>query len=263
MTTTFQDNIPDQISTSNVVSEQEIVEANPKFTPEEIEKLVELANSYKITGNEYFAKMKYEEAVIQYEKALDTCPDEKKDERAIYWGNIGACYFKLEKYKDAVNSCTKALENSQTYTKALLRRAQSNEKLNTFSSLTSAFEDYKTLQSTSSHFSTLNSQTRKQVNISIQRLPPQISILQEKEKSEMIDKLKDIGDKFLGNFGLSTKNFKMMQDPNSGGYNIQFVNSAEKSNDQSNEGNNGVFQEKVYILLNIELKSSSGKLAHS
>ncbi|CAG8659085.1 16762_t:CDS:2, partial [Racocetra fulgida] len=196
---------------------QETVETTPKFTPEEIEKLVELANSYKVTGNEYFAKMKYDEAIVQYEKALDTCPDERKDERAIYWGNLGAY--------------------SPTYTKALLRRAQSNEKLNTFSSLTSALEDYKTLQSTSSHYSTLNSQTRKQVNTSIQRLPPQISILQEKEKNEMIDKLKDIGDKFLGNFGLSTKNFKMVQDPNSGGYNVQFVNNTEKSNDQRNEGN--------------------------
>ncbi|CAG8688172.1 26382_t:CDS:2 [Dentiscutata erythropus] len=237
--TTFENNIQDQTSESNVVSEQEIVEAKPKFTPEEIEKLVELANSYKITGNDYFAKMKFNEAIIQYEKALDTCPDEKKDERAIYWGNIGACYFKLEKYKDAVDSCTKALEDSPTYTKALLRRAQSNEKLNTFSSLTSALEDYKTLQSTSSHFSTLNSQTRKQVNTSIQRLPPQISILQEKEKNEMIGKLKDVGDKFLGMFGLSTDNFKTEKDPNSGSYSVQFVNSPGGSNDQKNEGNDG------------------------
>ncbi|CAG8611169.1 13685_t:CDS:2 [Gigaspora rosea] len=239
--TSSENNIQDQISDSNVASEQETVEANPKFTPEEIEKLVELANSYKITGNDYFAKMKYNEAIIQYEKALDTCPDERKDERAIYWGNIGACYFKLEKYKDAVDSCTKgiiiiegrihkftffnllymllALEDSPTYTKALLH--------------------YKALQSTSSHFSTLNSQTRKQVNTSIQRLPPQISIIQEKEKNEMLDKLKDLGDKFLGNFGLSTKNFKMAQDPNTGSYSVQFVNNAEKSNDQKNEGNDG------------------------
>ncbi|CAG8609701.1 23303_t:CDS:2 [Gigaspora margarita] len=217
--TTSENNIQDQMSDSNVTSEQETVEANPKFTPEEIEKLVELANSYKITGNDYFAKMKYNEAIIQYEKALDTCPDERKDERAIYLGNIGACYFKLEKYKDAVDSCTKALEDSPTYTKALLH--------------------YKALQSTSSHFSTLNSQTRKQVNTSIQRLPPQISIIQEKEKNEMLDKLKDLGDKFLGNFGLSTKNFKMAQDPNTGSYSVQFVNNAEKSNDQKNEGNDG------------------------
>lgn len=108
-----------------------------------------------------------------------------------------------------------------------------------FSLFTHGTADYKTLQSTSSHYSTLNSQTRKQVNTSIQRLPPQISILQEKEKNEMIDKLKDIGDKFLGNFGLSTKNFKMTQDPNSGGYSVQFVNNAEKSNDQKDEENSG------------------------
>jgi hypothetical protein len=36
-------------------------------------------------------------------------------------------------------------------------------------------------------------------------------------------KLKDLGNSLLGNFGLSTDNFKFEQDPNTGSYNVQFV----------------------------------------
>ena len=36
------------------------------------------------------------------------------------------------------------------------------------------------------------------------------------------DKLKDLGNSILGNFGLSLDNFKTVQDPKTGSYNIQF-----------------------------------------
>ena len=49
--------------------------------------------------------------------------------------------------------------------------------------------------------------------------------LAEKQKqkmtSEMMGQLKDVGDKFLGLFGLSTNNFKVNQG-DGGGYNISF-----------------------------------------
>lgn len=45
---------------------------------------------------------------------------------------------------------------------------------------------------------------------------------QEKMKAEMLEKLKGFGNTILGKFGLSTDNFQMVQDPNTGSYNINF-----------------------------------------
>jgi hypothetical protein len=44
----------------------------------------------------------------------------------------------------------------------------------------------------------------------------------EKEKEEMMGKLKGIGDSVLGYFGLSTNNFQM-QKGEGGGYSLNFV----------------------------------------
>jgi hypothetical protein len=41
-----------------------------------------------------------------------------------------------------------------------------------------------------------------------------------KMKDEALGKLKDLGNTILGNFGLSLDNFKMVQDPQTGGWSI-------------------------------------------
>ena len=41
-------------------------------------------------------------------------------------------------------------------------------------------------------------------------------------QTEMMGKLMELGDKFLGMFGMSTANFKTVKDPQTGSYSISF-----------------------------------------
>ncbi|KAI0931945.1 hypothetical protein AcV5_004688 [Taiwanofungus camphoratus] len=138
--------------------------------------------------------------------------------RSIINANIGACYVKLGDHKEAVEACTQALLDDPQYIKALQRRAASNEQLNTWSSLSSAQEDYNTLLK----LLPPSSPSIPQVKRSLHSLKPRVEEAQKRETAEMMDKLKGLGNNILGKFGLSTDNFQFV--PNGqGGYSMNFV----------------------------------------
>ncbi|KYN02394.1 Mitochondrial import receptor subunit TOM70, partial [Cyphomyrmex costatus] len=82
------------------------------------------AQKYKNEGNVCFKMKKFEEAIAQYNKAIEICPKENKDELAIFYQNRAAAYEQLKKYSSVKADCTKALELNPKYIKALLRRAR-------------------------------------------------------------------------------------------------------------------------------------------
>ncbi|KAJ7783476.1 TPR-like protein [Mycena maculata] len=220
-----------------------------------------IADEFKNEGNDHFRARKWDEALVAYRAGLGRLPkrtsrpemqpalEEDDDDtpisvapeagdskpakeeapmapeeiecakaRAILSANIGACFVKLEDHKQAVEACSQALLDDPNYVKALQRRAASNEKINTWSSLTAAQEDYTTLL----NILPLSSPQTKEIERSQQVLKPRLEAAQKEETAEMLGKLKGLGDSILGNFGLSTDNFKF--EPNGqGGYSMNFT----------------------------------------
>ncbi|KAH9889579.1 hypothetical protein F4778DRAFT_380685 [Xylariomycetidae sp. FL2044] len=102
--------------------------------------------------------------------------------------------------------------------KALMRRARARSELGGWSNLSSAEDDYKAL----STMANLGPADKKMVQAQLRDLPPRTKAAQEKEMSEMWGKLKDLGNGILKPFGLSTDNFQMVKDEETGGYSMNF-----------------------------------------
>ncbi|TKY71559.1 Tetratricopeptide repeat protein 1 [Spatholobus suberectus] len=177
------------------------------------QKALDQANEAKVEGNKLFVDEKYEEALSQYELALQVAPDmpSSVEIRSICHSNRGVCFLKLGKYDSTIKECTKALELNPVYVKALVRRGEAHEKLEHFEE---AIADMKKIL----EIEPSNDQARK----TIQRLEPLAAEKREKMKEEMIEKLKDMGNSVLGRFGMSVDNFKAVKDPNTGSYSISF-----------------------------------------
>ncbi|EGC39734.1 hypothetical protein DICPUDRAFT_26389 [Dictyostelium purpureum] len=137
------------------------------------------------------------------------------EELSILYSNRSACYLALKKYDFVVKDCNIALEYEPTPSpikiKILHRRAQAREQLN---KLKDALEDYQEILKLDPSF--------PQAVQANKRLPPKIKEKEDREREEMMGKLKDLGNTILGKFGLSTDNFQFVKDPNSGGYSVNF-----------------------------------------
>ncbi|XP_077992499.1 uncharacterized protein LOC144446576 [Glandiceps talaboti] len=199
--------------------EECLKELEANMTDEEKEIRKDEAQELKNKGNEFYKNEEYGEAIDAYTNALLTCPLCYKKERAIMYSNRAACHLRMDENEEAIVDCSKALELHSVYVKALLRRAQTYEKVD---KLDEALEDYqKVLQ--------LEPATLV-AREACMRLPEEIKARNEKLKTEMMDKLKDLGNMVLRPFGLSTNNFQLQQDPNTGSYSVNF---------QQNPTNNG------------------------
>eukprot|EP00823_Brevimastigomonas_motovehiculus_P007603 TRINITY_DN66_c0_g1_i1.p1 TRINITY_DN66_c0_g1~~TRINITY_DN66_c0_g1_i1.p1 ORF type:complete len:271 (+),score=98.61 TRINITY_DN66_c0_g1_i1:73-885(+) len=165
----------------------------------------------KTEGNRFFAEQKYELAIEKYSEALLFCPEEDKSNRAIYLTNRAACYLQLNKYDQVVEDCSLSLQLTPNYLKTLLRRAQAFEALD---KVPEALEDWKSVLKIEP--------TRYEAQEKVRKLGAEAEKRQEKMKTEMMGKLKDLGNTILGKFGLSLDNFKATQDPKTGSYSINF-----------------------------------------
>lgn len=236
-------------------TEPEVQSIEGGDTDLDLKTLLDDAEILKQEGTEHFKAGSWAQALASYRSALGRLPkrvekskapvrppndDEEDDDdkenkpeegeepltglelevvklRSVLNANVGACHFKLGEHKDAVKACTDALSDDPKYVKALQRRASCNEQINTWTSLGQVHEDYMTLLQILPSDSPLRSSTSR----ALVSLKPRLEAAQKKETGEMMGKLKELGNSFLGNFGLSTDNFKF--EPNGqGGYSVNF-----------------------------------------
>ena len=183
----------------------------PPYTEEELAEIKPQVISLKDLGNSLYRSGHSYAAMTEYTKALELCRKQLDDTRSVLHANRAACHVSCSEYKEAEEDCDSAIKLNPQYLKALLRRGQVREKLE---KLAPALEDYK---------SVLELDPRNGAALeAARRLPREIEVQQEKMKEECIEKLKDLGNLVLKPFGLSTENFQMVQNPETGGYNIQF-----------------------------------------
>ncbi|EXJ55224.1 hypothetical protein A1O7_08150 [Cladophialophora yegresii CBS 114405] len=97
----------------------------------------------------------------------------------------------------------------------------SNGTSSTWSTLSAALEDYTLLRDTPAYWAALPPSDRKTVQLALVNLPPRIEAAKQREVSEMMGKLKDLGNTVLKPFGLSTDMFKVSQGEG-GGYSLSF-----------------------------------------
>ncbi|KAL6262628.1 hypothetical protein P5V15_005421 [Pogonomyrmex californicus] len=182
------------------------------LTESEQEALKHEAENLKQAGNNLFKSGEYVQAISQYTEGLRTCPLVYTKERSILYANRAAAKVKCQSEKDsAISDCTKAIELDSSYVKAYIRRAQLYEETE---KLDEALEDFKKVLTFDPNHT--------EANHAVRRLPPLINERNEKLKAEMLGKLKDLGNMVLKPFGLSTNNFELQKDPNSGGYSVKF-----------------------------------------
>eukprot|EP00301_Raphidiophrys_heterophryoidea_P006397 c12582_g3_i1.p1 GENE.c12582_g3_i1~~c12582_g3_i1.p1 ORF type:complete len:242 (+),score=76.39 c12582_g3_i1:394-1119(+) len=167
------------------------------------------AAELKQQGNDLFKTQQFETAIAAYSQALDKSTVTSLKSQCF--GNRAACFMALERYEAAVADCTAALDLDDKYIKVLYRRCDAYERLDR---LAEALADAKKIVELDPG--------EKRAMAKAEQLQPVVTERQERERQEMINKLKGMGNSILGKFGLSTENFKMVQDPSTGSYNISF-----------------------------------------
>lgn len=203
----------------NEYDEEYLREQEKDLTEEEKESRKKESLELKEKGNTQFKSGEHVEAEESYTAALKVCPVCYSKERSILFSNRAAARLHQDKKDSAISDCSKAIELNPNYVRAILRRAELYEKTD---KLDEALEDYKTVLEKDPGIPAARE--------ACMRLPRQIEERNEKLKEEMMSKLKDLGNMILRPFGLSTSNFQVNQDTNTGSYSVNFVQNPNNNN---------------------------------
>ena len=112
--------------------ERPVAEVTPtqqeKKEVEDLRSPLEKAVAMKNKGNKLFKLGKFDSAIENYSKAIDSCPLENTQELSTFFQNRAAAYENLKNYDKIIEDCSKALDFNPKYVKALTRRAKAYEQ---------------------------------------------------------------------------------------------------------------------------------------
>ncbi|KAG5494112.1 hypothetical protein JKF63_01947 [Porcisia hertigi] len=143
-------------------------------------------------------------------EGAETLPEDTTDYTltAQVYCNAGLCLMKLGVEEEAVHMFSQAILHDDSYSKAYVRRADCYYNMQKWSNAYGDYESYEKLGGV------LDAQGRARKMAAKEKV--------DEETKKMLGELKNLGNKVLGYFGLSTDNFKFDQDPNTGGYSMRF-----------------------------------------
>jgi tetratricopeptide (TPR) repeat protein len=96
----------------------------------------EEAENYKQKGNDLFKEQKYEEAIKQYNKAIQLCPD-----NASYYSNRAACWSSKENHDSALADANRCLEKDPNFIKGYSRKGKALSDLGKFAEAEAAYKE--------------------------------------------------------------------------------------------------------------------------
>jgi len=181
-----------------------------------------------------FREKKYSEAIVVYSRGIDVRTEKEEKEKSLWEGdekeksrdeieeneqsqlspedekiyqmrsqlfsNRAACFLAIKDWQMTIADATQALKLEPNYVKALIRRGTAHEALNKYED---ALKDFKrVLELDPRNYAILN------------KIPPLEKKRKEefeKQKEEMITKLKGMGNWVLNKFGMSVDDFEAKQ----------------------------------------------------
>ena len=136
-----------RLDAGNPLIDNLMKKVKPKYDQMEARRKASLSSDelYKERGDEYYKDAKFEEAIVQYTKCLDSLEKQGKQgsELAIKaYSNRAACHKQLSHFDGTIADCTAVLEVEPENVKALIRRAQAFEAVERYRF---ALQDVKTV----------------------------------------------------------------------------------------------------------------------
>eukprot|EP01057_Protomagalhaensia_wolfi_P002528 Protomagalhaensia_wolfi_Nauph_80__2527@NODE_268_length_2993_cov_162_800609_g200_i0_p2_GENE_NODE_268_length_2993_cov_162_800609_g200_i0NODE_268_length_2993_cov_162_800609_g200_i0_p2_ORF_typecomplete_len438_score98_99TPR_11/PF13414_6/0_00097TPR_11/PF13414_6/0_002TPR_11/PF13414_6/0_0086TPR_1/PF00515_28/0_027TPR_1/PF00515_28/0_00014TPR_1/PF00515_28/0_019TPR_2/PF07719_17/0_011TPR_2/PF07719_17/0_0036TPR_2/PF07719_17/0_011TPR_9/PF13371_6/3_2TPR_9/PF13371_6/1_4e08TPR_16/PF13432_6/0_71TPR_16/PF13432_6/1_ len=170
------------------------------------------AERLKLLGNEKYSARDFDQALECYSHAIDACPRRSKTLASILFCNMAAVHFSEQRWEECIQCCSDSIELDPNFVKAYIRRYRAHM----------AFKKYTEAAADLSKALEIEPNLRNSFEGELAAVERLAKEQFEKDKAEMLGKLKDFGNWALGKVGMSLDNFQVIQDPQTGGYNIQY-----------------------------------------